>query len=99
MPVYAVTYRYTDDSETRSAVRPTHREYLRGLAERGALLVSGPYAPSEPAGALLLFRGATKEEVLGFTEQDPFRLQGLIADVSAVEWVPASGALAPQFAE
>lgn len=99
MPVFAVTYRYTDDAETRSAVRPTHREFLRGLAAQGALLVSGPYAPTEPAGALLVFRGSSKEEVLGLTEQDPFRLRGLVADVSAVEWTVTSGPLAEHFAE
>jgi uncharacterized protein len=99
MPVFAVTYRYTDDDETRSAVRPTHREFLRGLAEKGALLLSGPYAPTEPAGALLLFRGSSKDEVLGLTEQDPFRLQGMVAEVSAIEWLPVTGALAEHFQE
>ena len=55
MTIFAVTYRYTDDVTTRDDIRTQHRDYLRGLADQGRLLVSGPYGPDDPAGALLLF--------------------------------------------
>jgi uncharacterized protein len=97
MPVFAVTYRYTDDAEKRTAVRPTHREYLRGLAEQGLLLVSGPYAASEDAGALLIYQAGTKDEVLTAVEKDPFSTEGLVAGATVTEWDPVSGPLAQYF--
>jgi uncharacterized protein YciI len=99
MPLYAVTYRYTDDAEKRQAVRPTHREFLRGLGEQGLLVVSGPYAEAEqPPGALLILRADSKNEVSAALDKDPFRTEGgIIADVSMVEWQPVSGPLAERF--
>lgn len=97
MPVFAVTYRYTDDAEKRAAIRPTHRQYLGGLAEQGLLLVSGPYAPAEAPGALLVYRADSKDEVLAAVEKDPFSVEGLVAEATVTEWTPASGALAEHF--
>jgi uncharacterized protein YciI len=97
MPVYAVTYRYSDDAATRDAVRPAHREYLRGLAEQGLLLVSGPYAADEPPGALLLFRAGSKEEVRAALESDPFRTSGVLLEATFTEWSPVTGPLAAHF--
>jgi uncharacterized protein YciI len=48
---FAVIYTYTDDSALRDAMRPAHRDYLRGLADNRALLVAGAWAPTEPPGA------------------------------------------------
>lgn len=98
MPLYAVTYRYTDDAEKRQAVRPTHRDFLRGLGEQGLLMVSGPYAEAEqPPGALLILRADSKNEVSAALDKDPFRIEGIVADVSVVEWQPVAGPLAGQF--
>ena len=47
MTIFAVTYRYSDDVATRDALRTEHRDYLRGLADQGLLLVSGPFGPDE----------------------------------------------------
>ena len=60
MTIFAVTYRYSDDVATRDALRTEHRDYLRGLADRGLLLVSGPFGADEAPGALLLFRADDK---------------------------------------
>jgi hypothetical protein len=98
MPVYAVTYHYPDDSvDARAAVRPAHREFLRGLAERGTLLVSGPYAAEEAPGALLLFRAGTKDEVHATVAEDPFSTEGLVTAYEVVEWEPVTGSLAAGF--
>jgi uncharacterized protein YciI len=100
MPVFAVTYRYTDtpeQAEKRAAVRPTHRQYLRGLAEQGLLLASGPYAASEPPGALLLYRAEGKDDVQAAVQNDPFSTEGLVAEATITEWQPGTGPLAEQF--
>ena len=95
MTVYAVTYRYSDDVATRDALRPEHRDYLRGLADEGLLLVSGPFGPDEPAGALLLFRTDTSEQVATLVEKDPVLPSGVIAEWTAAEWEPVIGPLLP----
>lgn len=92
MTVVAVTYRYTDDVAARDRVLPKHREYLRGLAEEGVLLVSGPYGPGEPRGALLLFR-ADKARVETVIANDPFRTSGVIATTEIATWEPVIGPL------
>ncbi|MGP4020497.1 YciI family protein [Saccharopolyspora sp. 5N708] len=97
MTVFAVTYRYTDDTATRDEFRAEHRDYLRGLAERGIVAVSGPYSADEQQGALLLFKAATKDEVRAHVEKDPFRIRGVIAEVTVTEWEPLIGPLAKEF--
>jgi uncharacterized protein YciI len=93
MAVFAVTYRYTDDTATRDAVRSEHRDYLRGLADQGALLLSGPFGPEEEAGALLLFRGPDKAHVQELIDKDPFTASGVIASSAVVLWDPVIGPL------
>ena len=93
MTIYAVTYRYSDDVATRDRVRPEHREYLRGLADQGVLLLSGPYGPDEPAGALLIVRAEDRSEVAALIEKDPFTTAGVIASSEVVEWNPVLGPL------
>ncbi|MGX1670721.1 YciI family protein [Streptomyces sp. NPDC055400] len=96
MPIYAVTYTYTDDSAARGALHPAHREFLGTLVEQGTNLVSGPFTTGETPGALLLFRAADKQAALAATDKDPFRVQGLVSDVSVREWSPVLGPLADQ---
>ncbi|MFB8025437.1 MULTISPECIES: YciI family protein [unclassified Streptomyces] len=96
MPVFAVIYTYTEDTAGRDEHRPAHREYLTALGERGVNLCSGPFGPLESPGALLLIRADTKQEALRHTADDPFRLRGLVSEVSAQEWIPVLGPLAAQ---
>ena len=93
MTIYAVTYRYSDDVEMRDRVRPEHREYLRGLADRGVLLLSGPFGPDEPAGGLLILRADDKAEVAALIEKDPFTITGVITSSEIAEWTPVIGPL------
>jgi uncharacterized protein len=94
MPVFSVTYTYTDDIAGRDEHRPAHKEYLCRLGDLGINLCSGPFGPDESPGALLLIRAESKEEAVRYTEDDPFRLQGLVAEATAREWLPMLGRLA-----
>jgi uncharacterized protein YciI len=94
MSIVAVTYRYIDDLAARDRVLPAHRAYLRELADRGVLLVSGPYGPGEPRGALLLFR-ADKTEIAELIADDPFTTNGVIARTEITAWEPVIGPLLP----
>jgi uncharacterized protein YciI len=92
MTIVAVIYRYTHDVATRDRVLPAHREYLRGLAAQGLLLVSGPYGPDEPRGALLLF-SADKSTVIALIGNDPITTSGVIAKTEITVWEPVIGPL------
>jgi uncharacterized protein YciI len=94
MTVVAVTYHYTDDVAARDRILPEHRAYLRRLADQGVLLVSGPYGPGEPRGALLLFR-ADKAQVNTLIANDPFTTNGVIATNEITTWEPVIGPLVP----
>ena len=93
MTIFAVTYRYTDDVNTRDSVRAEHRDYLRGLAAQGLLLLSGPFGPGEAAGALLLFRADHNADVQQLIDADPFTTSGVIAETQTAEWEPVVGPL------
>ena len=95
MTIFAVTYRYSDDVATRDNLRTEHRDYLRGLADQGLLLVSGPFGPDEAPGALLLFRADDKAHVDALVEKDPFTPSGVIAQTDTTEWEPVIGPLLP----
>lgn len=95
MTIFAVTYRYTEDAETRDRVRPEHRDYLRELADQGFVLLSGPCGPSEAPGALLLFRAEDKDQIAQLVAKDPFMANGVIAETTITEWEPVIGPLLP----
>ena len=97
MPIFAVTYRYSNDVATRDTLRTEHRDYLRRLAEQGLLLVSGPFGPTEPAGALLLFHTDDRARVDALVDKDPFTTSGVVAEVTTAEWEPVIGPLLPVF--
>ena len=93
MTIFAVTYRYTDNITTRDSLRTEHRDYLRGLADQGVLLLSGPYGPNEAPGALLLFLADDKAYIAALVAKDPFATSGVIADFQIAQWDPVIGPL------
>ncbi len=58
MTVFAVIYRFSADVATRDGARPEQRDYLRGLADEGLLLMSGPFTATG-ATVLCCCSGAT----------------------------------------
>lgn len=85
MPIFAVRYTYDARTDLQDAIRPEHRAYLRGVAERGELLGSGPF-PEGPAGALLVFRTADRDALDAVLTADPFALAGVIAETEVRTW-------------
>jgi uncharacterized protein YciI len=94
---FAVIYTYTDDTALREATRPGHRDYLRGLAADGVLLVAGAWAPAEAPGGLLIFRAEDKAAVQTIVDKDPYTTAGVVAGADIREWVPPLGPVAAQF--
>jgi uncharacterized protein len=91
MPVFAVQYSYTDDLAAREAQRPEYRAYLGGLADRGVVLASGPFAEGEPDGALIVVVADTKADVVDVVEADPFQRAGVVAGYAFTQWSPIIG--------
>jgi uncharacterized protein YciI len=85
MPTYAVRYTYDERTDVRDAVRPEHRDYLRGLADQGLLLGSGPFTDGDP-GALLVFRTDDRDALAALLAADPFAREGIVAATDVRGW-------------
>jgi uncharacterized protein YciI len=85
MPIFAVTYVYTTDTETRDRLRPEHRTFL---AETDGLLLSGP---TDDNGALLIWEAASVSAVEEALDEDPFWTADLVSERSVVGWDPVLG--------
>jgi uncharacterized protein YciI len=84
MPIFAVTYKYIDDSELINQIRPPHRVWLRELLDQDILLASGPMV--NRAASLLVFRGETVEELGALLDNDPLEVAGVIEERTIEEW-------------
>lgn len=93
MTFYAVQYRYRSDADV-AAVRPTHREYLRDLADQGQLKASGPYVDAEYYDALLIFEADSADAVQALVEADPMATEGVLESSAILEWNPLIGVFA-----
>jgi uncharacterized protein YciI len=91
--MYAIALlRYRRPLEEVLTVTDAHRAYLRGLQERGLLLVSGPLEPR--TGGVLLLRVPDEEarEMLDrIRDEDPYTKAGM-AQYELLPWVPNMGA-------
>lgn len=85
MAIFAVRYTYDQRADVRDAVRPEHRDYLRGLADAGSLHGSGPFADGEP-GALLVLDAPDRAALDALLAADPFAREGLIGRTDVREW-------------
>lgn len=85
MATFAVRYTYDQRADLQDEVRPEHRAYLGGLADRGLLRGSGPFTDGEP-GALLVFETTDVAALEVLLADDPFARAGVIADVEIRAW-------------
>jgi len=90
MPVYAVQYTYIDNPTEVTKHRPAHRDFLRDLLDRGIVLAAGAYTDG-PAGALLVFRGDSEQDIATLLAADPFQQFGLVQDCQIRAWGQAMG--------
>ena len=92
MSIYAVSYTYSDDVATRDEVRPSHRDFLRGLNAEGVVRASGPVDGG--VGALVVLEAESAEDALRILDADPFQLRGVIAERGVRQWDVVIGGLA-----
>jgi uncharacterized protein YciI len=90
--MYAIALiRYRRPLEEVLTVADAHRAYLRGLQERGLLLVSGPLDPRTGGALLLRVPDAGALEALDrIRDEDPYTKAGM-AQYELLPWVPNLG--------
>jgi uncharacterized protein YciI len=92
MAWYLVQTRYVP--EKFAEVRPRHREYLRGLAERGTVAVAGPLA--DGSGGVVLYQAADRDALQEVLDADPYHREGALAERTVREFTPVIGSWVPQ---
>ncbi|HEX6685104.1 MAG TPA: YciI family protein [Candidatus Limnocylindrales bacterium] len=80
---------FAPDEPGRLELRPSHRQTLSGLHERGILRMSGPW--DDDSGALLIFETDT-EGIKQILAGDPYYSAPGVTVVSVREWNPILGA-------
>jgi len=90
LPKFAVEYAYIADVPKRHAVRPEHRDFLRGLAEQGKVLAAGAWTADD--GGLLLFDVDDEAELAKILDNDPYKGAEVIASTKVTAWSPVLGA-------
>lgn len=93
MSYFAVHYTYVDDAAELSRHRPAHRDFLRGLLGAG-LLAAGAYPEAATPAALLIVEAESEQAVAEMLDNDPFLLQGVIAERVILLWNPPIGVFA-----
>ncbi len=88
---FLLFYAVVDDYVTRRVpFRPEHLALAEQAAERGELLLGGALA--DPVdGAVLLFRGPTREVAESFAISDPYVQNGLVLKWTVREWTTLAG--------
>jgi uncharacterized protein len=87
--MFVVELTFDKDEERRLALRPAHREMLRALHEKGALVMAGPFA--DDTGALLIFRTESRDELMRLLDADPYTHEDVLTRTSIREWAPIVG--------
>jgi uncharacterized protein len=81
---YVVTTKYTSDASTIAQTRPAHREYLKGLADQGRLVMSGPFV--DDSGGLFVYEADDAPQVENWIRQDPFARHGVFVSWEIRPW-------------
>ncbi|MGH7172511.1 MAG: YciI family protein [Gemmataceae bacterium] len=83
---YAAIIEYTQDKAKIQSIRPTHRQYLATLRERGQLAAAGPF--TDDSGALIVYEAASAEEAEKLLQGDPFHHNGIFLSYVLRPWNP-----------
>jgi uncharacterized protein YciI len=83
---FAAIIEYSQDRAKIASIRPTHRQYLSELRQRGQLAVAGPF--TDDSGALIVYEAATREEAEALLKGDPFNESGIFLSYQLRPWNP-----------
>nr|WP_042183732.1 YciI family protein [Kibdelosporangium sp. MJ126-NF4]CEL15793.1 hypothetical protein [Kibdelosporangium sp. MJ126-NF4]CTQ93718.1 hypothetical protein [Kibdelosporangium sp. MJ126-NF4] len=94
MAWYTADVTYTTDRDKLTAVRPAHRDYLRGLAEQGIVLAAGPWA--DDLGGFAVYQVEDRAQLDKILADDPYTTEGVAARRDVREWKITLGAGLPK---
>lgn len=85
MKHFIIIITYTAPIEEINKVVGNHREFLQKGYDSNHLLMSGPQNPK--SGGIVLARGTSKDELVDFFSQDPYKINQL-AEYRFIEFNP-----------
>lgn len=86
MTDWMIEYVYDDRADERDRLRPEHRAHLAALADQGRMPAYGRFDDEGPAGALLIGRAESADEIAAMLDDDPFMVAGLISERRIRRW-------------
>jgi uncharacterized protein YciI len=81
---FAAVIEYITDKDKIQSLRPTHRQYLAALKERGQLAVCGPF--TDDWGGLIVYEAASAAEAEALLKADPFHQGGVFVRWTLRPW-------------
>ena len=91
MAVFTVTTAHPDGEGWNTHVK-SHVDYLLTLIEEGRLKASEPLRGTKLRSGFMIFSADDRAEVESIIANDPFAIEGLIAELVITEWDPLFGA-------
>ena len=83
---FAALIEYIQDKDRIDSIRPTHRQYLSSLLQKGQLAISGPF--TDGWGALIVYEANSAEEAETLLKGDPFHAAGVFVRWTIRPWNP-----------
>ncbi|RSM68882.1 hypothetical protein DMH04_46715 [Kibdelosporangium aridum] len=94
MAWYTADVTYTTDRDKLAAVRPAHRDYLRGLVDQGIVVAAGPWA--DDLGGFVVYQVEDRAQLDKVLAEDPYSTEGVAAKRDVREWDIRMGSWLPQ---
>jgi uncharacterized protein YciI len=83
---YLVLYDYVEDmADRRGPYREAHLGRIRAGQDEGRIVMAGALG-DPPHGAAIVFRGATRNEIEQFIQDDPYVEAGLVTKWYVESW-------------
>lgn len=83
---FAAIIEYIQDKAKIAEIRPTHRQYLTSLKEKGQLVASGPF--TDDSGALIIYEASAAADAEKLLQGDPFHKGGVFVSWKLRPWNP-----------
>lgn len=93
MAFFLVTMTHPDGEGWGRHVMP-HVQYLQGLIEAGKIRASGPVSGLGKRAGFIIMTVDGRDEVEQLVAADPFAIEGLIEELTILEWDPMFGSFA-----
>ena len=85
--MYTLHYRYVANILEKRLPFSLHIEHIN----KAPVLLGGAYNP--PLGAMIIFKGWSREQIDNFAKNDPYVLNKLVTDFTINEYTCVSGSL------